>query len=95
MLFKANQMPPILGNSTAMMGPSIPQTTSAAINPMTGMPNHFPSINQDVDLRSVVDPRLNRSMDLDMRSMPGNAVPAHGEFRKSIVFISMDLYFYV
>lgn len=77
MLFKGNQMPPILGNNT-IMGQSLPQTSNNAINPMTGMPNHFPSINQDVDLRSVVDPRLNRNMDLDMRSMPVNAGPSHG-----------------
>lgn len=32
----------------------------------------FPSANQDVDLRSVMDPRLNRSMDQDMRALPTN-----------------------
>lgn len=32
----------------------------------------FPSANQDVDLRSVMDPRLNRSMDQDMRALPSN-----------------------
>lgn len=74
MLFKANQMPPVLTNNTAMIGQTIPPTNNS-INPMTGMPTHFPSINQDVDLRSVVDPRLNRNMDLDMRSMPAAAVP--------------------
>lgn len=65
-----------------MMGQSMPQPVNNAINPMTGMPNHFPSINQDIDLRSVVDPRLNRNMDLDMRSMPGNPVPNHGNSYK-------------
>lgn len=79
MLFKGNQMPPILGNNT-IMGQSLPQAANSAINPMTGLPNHFPSINQDVDLRNVVDPRLNRNMDLDMRSMPVNAGPSHGMF---------------
>lgn len=74
MLFKANQMPPVLTNNTALIGQTIPSATNS-INPMTGMPNHFPSINQDVDLRSVVDPRLNRNMDLDMRSMPAATVP--------------------
>lgn len=73
MLFKSNQMPPVLTNNTTLMGQSIPPPTN---NSMMGavMPNHFPSASQDVDLRSVVDPRLNRNMDLDMRSMPGNAV---------------------
>lgn len=32
----------------------------------------FPSANQDVDLRSVMDPRLNRNMDQDMRALPTN-----------------------
>lgn len=56
--------------------PMQPPSNNAIINPMmTGMPNHFPSANQDVDLRSVVDPRLNRNMDMDMRAMPTNPVP--------------------
>lgn len=81
MLYKANQMPPVLTNNTPMIGQPIGAQASAnsGMNPMmTGMPNHFPSANQDVDLRSVVDPRLSRSMDMDMRSMPSNPVQNPG-----------------
>lgn len=74
MLYKGNQMPPVLTNNSV-------HSNSAPLNiaplqpipPM--MPTHFPTATQDVDLRSVVDPRLNRNMDLDMRAMPPNAVP--------------------
>lgn len=80
MLYKANQMPPVLTNSTPMIGQPMPQASAnSGMNPMmTGMSNHFPSANQDVDLRSVVDPRLSRSMDMDMRSMPSNPVQNPG-----------------
>lgn len=76
MLYKANQMPPVLTNNSPIVGQSMPPATNNSINPMmTSLPNHFPSANQDVDLRSAVDPRLNRNMDMDMRSMPSNPVP--------------------
>lgn len=66
-------MPPVLTNSATMMGQAMSSTSnSSMLGP--GMPNHFPSITQDVDLRSVVDPRLSRNMDLDMRAMPVSAV---------------------
>lgn len=51
MLFRANQMPPVITNNSAMIGPSINQPVNPTINPM-GMPNHFP-VTQDVDLRSM------------------------------------------
>lgn len=52
MLFRANQMPPVITNNSAMIGPSsINQPVPPTINPM-GMPNHFP-VSQDVDLRSM------------------------------------------
>lgn len=76
MLYKANQMPPVLTNNSPIVGQSMPPAANNSINPMmTGLQNHFPSANQDVDLRSAVDPRLNRNMDMDMRSMPTNPVP--------------------
>lgn len=64
MLFKPNQMPPILGGSNVSqnIGP-VPQPVPPV------MSSHFPSIGQDVDLRNA-DPRLNRNMDMDMRSLP-------------------------
>lgn len=80
MLFKPNQMPPVLtGNSSIQsvqpqnmnnLGHTIPQP----VPPVMG--GHFPSVGQDVDLRNVVDPRLNRNMDLDMRSMSANTGPS-------------------
>lgn len=51
MLFRANQMPPVINNNSAMIGPSINPPVNPTINPM-GMPNHFP-VSQDVDLRSM------------------------------------------
>lgn len=80
MLYKANQMPPVLSNNSV----HISGHNSAAGNLPLNIPpqpvppvlaGHFPNVNQDVDLRSVVDPRLNRNMDMDMRSMPPTAVP--------------------
>lgn len=65
MLFKPNQLPPVLNNQNVHGNSTMPPVHT----------NHFPPVNQDVDLRNVVDPRLNRNMDMDMRSMPGNAVP--------------------
>lgn len=77
MLFKANQMPPVLSTSNQPQslnsGLGIPQPVPPVLS------GHFPSISQDVDLRSAVDirnnvdPRLTRNMDLDMRAMAGNA----------------------
>lgn len=62
MLFKANQMPPVLANPNSHSNPVAPVHS-----------NHFQPVSQDVDLRAVVDPRLNRNMDMDMRSMTGPA----------------------
>lgn len=75
MLFKANQMPPVLTSNSGHMG--IPQTIGNTLNQsiLPGLSNHFPSVSQDIDLRSVADPRLNRNMDLDMRSLGANAGP--------------------
>lgn len=93
MLFRANQMPPVLTNNSAMMtGQTMNQNSNSTINPMA-MANHFP-VSQDVDLRmgklihkkrekefkaklihhffKCTDPRLNRSMDIDLRSV-GNS----------------------
>lgn len=73
MLFKANQMPPVLTNSAVHMGAT---SSNNSINSnMPSHSNHFPIISQDIDLRSVADPRLNRNMDLDMRSLAANAGP--------------------
>lgn len=73
-------MPPILTTSSIQMSPQ----ASAPINmlPNTGVPmpvpapqpvppvlsGIFPSTG-DIDLRSVMDPRLNRNLDQDMRSL--------------------------
>lgn len=51
MLFRANQMPPVLQNNSSMIGQTMPQNTNNSINSL-GMGNHFP-ISQDVDLRSM------------------------------------------
>lgn len=48
----------------------IPHAGPQAVPPV--MSSHFPSVGQDIDLRNVVDPRLNRNMDMDMRSMGAN-----------------------
>lgn len=60
MLFKPNQLPPVLTNQPIHMVPS-------AANNI----NHF-APSQDIDLRAIVDPRINRNMDLDMRSLASN-----------------------
>lgn len=44
---------------------------AAAVQPAV-ISQAFPSATQDVDLRSVMDPRLNRNMDQDMRALPTN-----------------------
>lgn len=51
MLFRTNQMPPVLTNNSAMIGQPMNQNSNTTINPM-GMANHFP-VSQDVDLRSM------------------------------------------
>lgn len=54
MLFRANQMPPVLSNNSSLIGQSMPPSTNNSINSM-GMANHsnhFP-VSQDVDLRSM------------------------------------------
>lgn len=81
MLYKANQIPPVLSsNSMHLNGP----TAGGGNLPLNIIPpqpvppvlsGHFPNVSQDIDLRSVVDPRLNRNMDMDMRSMPPTVVP--------------------
>uniref|UniRef100_A0A1A9W2S9 RRM domain-containing protein n=1 Tax=Glossina brevipalpis TaxID=37001 RepID=A0A1A9W2S9_9MUSC len=87
MLFKANQMPPVLGGS----GPNViqpPVTQPVPVMGPTPMPVPGPNFNamqgSDIDLRGMsgsnmapptpIDPRLSRNMDQDMRSMP-NPVP--------------------
>lgn len=62
MLFKPNQMPPVLTNQPIHMVPN----ASSNIN-------HFAPVSQDIDLRGIVDPRINRNMDLDMRSLASNS----------------------
>uniref|UniRef100_A0A1B0DLT7 Uncharacterized protein n=1 Tax=Phlebotomus papatasi TaxID=29031 RepID=A0A1B0DLT7_PHLPP len=75
MLFKPNQMPPVLTNQTVtqiqlqqqqqLTVPHVPQP----VPPVTMTRNDFAApIGQDIDLRSV-DPRLTRSLDQDMRSL--------------------------
>lgn len=77
MLHKPNQMPSVLTSSTMQLPvhETVPQL-SMPIQAVTVQPavlsQGFPSANQDVDLRSVMDPRLNRSMDQDMRALPSN-----------------------
>lgn len=51
MLFRANQVPPVLSNNSSMIGQTMPQNTNNSINSM-GMTNHFP-VSQDVDLRGI------------------------------------------
>uniref|UniRef100_A0A1B0FEN9 RRM domain-containing protein n=1 Tax=Glossina morsitans morsitans TaxID=37546 RepID=A0A1B0FEN9_GLOMM len=88
MLFKANQMPPVLGG----IGPNIiqppPVSQPTPVMGPTPMPVPGPNFNpmqgNDIDLRAMsganigattsIDPRLARNMDQDMRSMP-NPVP--------------------
>ncbi|XP_037028123.1 cleavage stimulation factor subunit 2 tau variant [Bradysia coprophila] len=77
MLHKPNQMPPVLTSSTMQLPvhdivPQIPLGLQAAAVQPAVITQGFPSANQDVDLRSVMDPRLNRSMDQDMRALPTN-----------------------
>uniref|UniRef100_A0A7G3APT7 Putative mrna cleavage and polyadenylation factor i complex subunit rna15 n=2 Tax=Lutzomyia longipalpis TaxID=7200 RepID=A0A7G3APT7_LUTLO len=71
MLFKPNQMPPVLTNQTVtqiqiqQQQMPIPQP----VPPVSMARNDFqPPMGQDIDLRSV-DPRLTRSLDQDMRSL--------------------------
>ncbi len=78
MLHKPNQMPSVLTSSTmqlplheAVPQLSMPIPAAATIQPAV-LSQGFPSANQDVDLRSVMDPRLTRSMDQDMRALPTN-----------------------
>lgn len=77
MLFKSNQIPPVLNTNTLSQNiGSVPQPVPPV------MATHFPSIGQDVDLRNA-DPRLNRNMDMDMRSMTaGNSVVDPGFMRQ-------------
>lgn len=58
MLFKPNQLAPVLTNQPLHM---VPSSSNNA--------NHFAPVSQDIDLRGIVDPRINRNMDLDMRSL--------------------------
>lgn len=78
MLFKSNQIPPVLPTNSGS------QNTGVVPQPVPPvMPSHFPSIGQDVDLRNA-DPRLNRNMDMDMRSMSSGASagPMDGSFMR-------------
>ncbi|KAG5670944.1 hypothetical protein PVAND_001173 [Polypedilum vanderplanki] len=71
-LFKPNVMPPVLTTQSttqsvqSMMNTTLASMGQAPLNPAVSFP-------QDVDLRSVVDPRLSRQqaapMDMDMRMM--------------------------
>jgi cleavage stimulation factor subunit 2 len=79
MLHKANQMPTVLTSSTMQLPVlelpvQLPVPIAAPITATTAIPisQSFPSANQDVDLRGVMDPRLNRNMDQDMRALPTN-----------------------
>lgn len=59
MLFKPNQLPQVLSNQSMHMPSSN---------------NHYAPPSQDIDLRStIVDPRINRNMDLDMRSIASSS----------------------
>ncbi|KAJ6639184.1 Cleavage stimulation factor subunit 2 [Pseudolycoriella hygida] len=73
MLHKANQMPTVLTSSTMQLPESVPQLSmpiqTATVQP-TVLSQGFPSATQDVDLRGVMDPRINRNMDQDMRALP-------------------------
>lgn len=84
MLYKSNDMPPILTmqhvpiqqtNSQPLVNNSIPLPVPAPQqNVQLNLNNNFAnSLVQDVDLRSV-DPRLNRSLDQDMRTIPAAPV---------------------
>lgn len=72
MLHKPNQMPSVLTTSTMPLHDNVPMPIQVATVQPTVLTQGFPSANQDVDLRSVMDPRLNRSMDQDMRALPTN-----------------------
>lgn len=52
MLFRANQMPPVLSTNSSVIPQTMPPASSNPINPINsmGMSNHFP-VSQDVDLR--------------------------------------------
>uniref|UniRef100_A0A1L8DH99 Putative mrna cleavage and polyadenylation factor i complex subunit rna15 n=1 Tax=Nyssomyia neivai TaxID=330878 RepID=A0A1L8DH99_9DIPT len=77
MLFKPNQMPPVLTNQTVtqiqlqQQQMPVPQP----VPPVNIARNDFqPPIGQDIDLRSV-DPRLTRQLDQDMRSLAQPLAP--------------------
>lgn len=85
MLFKANTMPPILTTNPVTGQPQqiSPMAMSQSQNqnqgnmqvpPMLNNNNFGPMGGQDIDLRGVVDPRMSRNLDLDMRGIP-NPVP--------------------
>ena len=84
MLHKANQMPPVLTSSNMQIplqdsiNSNIPLPVPAPqpVPPVSMLSSNFPlSAGQDIDLRNVIDPRMNRNMDQDMRSIPQVSVP--------------------
>lgn len=76
MLSKPNQMPPVLNNATLQNQMQNIGLPPQAMNPPMTVP--FP--NQDIDLRAV-DPRLQRSMDQDLRGgLPPNQMGGDPNF---------------
>ncbi|XP_059611691.1 cleavage stimulation factor subunit 2 [Phlebotomus argentipes] len=88
MLFKPNQMPPVLTNQTVTQIQLQQQqqqqqqqqmTVPQPVPPVSMSRNDFSApLGQDIDLRSV-DPRLTRSLDQDMRSL-GQPLPVPDAF---------------
>lgn len=83
MLHKANALPPVLSSSNMQLpmqhdlatmnmlaNSAIPMPVPAPqlVSPVV-LASNFPSTGQDIDLRNVIDPRMGRNMDQDMRNI--------------------------